>query len=327
MVDQSSDIPLCTEVERVDYGIEADCVFTVECNTKHFEVFIPASSTAGTIERSYLDRIEASNGTELDSVFEELYDVLAVKGQPWFRKFAGDRIDTRMLSDVIEPPVATLRMATVDGELQIIQDESSATDLNRSFYGIPYFASDLPTFPASDINLLETLKTDTVFKVSVRGSTMCAKIAARQSECQPMRREINILQRIRAEKKLANHVRIPSLVGLVVLESRILGFLMDYVETTSPVSNLAQYEMGSVTISDRKRWYDQVGGTLKWLHNISLVWGDVKAENVLVDRQGNAWVTDFGGSYTDGWVDQGLAGSKEDDLQGLERLMNFLLLE
>ncbi|PVH90164.1 hypothetical protein DM02DRAFT_684673 [Periconia macrospinosa] len=139
---------------------------------------------------------------------------------------------------------------------------------------------------------------------------MCAKGAMQQSQYQPIQREINALRRIR-EKTLADYVRIPSLIGLITSENGVLGFLMDYIVTIPRVPNIAWYKMGSITVSERKKWYHQVRDMLEWIHDISLVWGDIKAENVVIDEQGNAWVIDFGGSYTDVWVDQNLLESEK----------------
>ena len=74
----------------------------------------------------------------------------------------------------------------------------------------------------------------------------------------------------------------------------------------------------------RQRWASQIRETLAELHKAGIVWGDAKAENVLIDRENNAWVTDFGGGYTVGWVDAEKAGTVEGDLQGLERILNLL---
>ncbi|PVH94114.1 hypothetical protein DM02DRAFT_618852 [Periconia macrospinosa] len=329
MAIQPPEAPLPNRVWRIDYGIGADCVYTMECNHKYFDVSLSADSKAGTLERGYLDRIEANmdESSELDAVFEELSDIIAIKCQPWYRKFAGDLNTPKVLSDIVGPPVAILRMITVDGELQVVQDDNLASYANRAFYGISIDDfSDLPSYQLSDINLLEVLKTDTVFKVHVQGATMCAKVAMQQSKCQPIQREINALRRIREETP-ADYVRIPSLIGLITSEIGVVGFLMDYIKTIPPVPTIARYKMGSITVSERKKWYLQVRDMLEWIHDVSLVWGDIKAENVLIDEQGNAWIIDFGGSYTEGWVDQNLLESEEGDLQGLERLMHFLELE
>lgn len=77
-------------------------------------------------------------------------------------------------------------------------------------------------------------------------------------------------------------------------------------------------------ISSRRRWASQIDGSIKKLHQESIIWGDVKAENVPIDKNDDAWVIDFGGSYTPGWVDPEKAGSLEGDLQGLENIMGML---
>ncbi|KAF2018717.1 kinase-like protein [Aaosphaeria arxii CBS 175.79] len=326
--------PLTNRVHGIQYGVGADCVFTMVCNNKYFEVSLSADSKAGTLERGYLDRIEANldEASELDVIFEELGDIIAIKCQPWCRKFAGDLNAPKVLSDIVRPPVAFLRLATVDGELQVVQDDSSKRCTNRAFHGLSVDDfSDIPIYKLSEISLLEVLKTDAVFKVDVRRTTMCAKVAMRQSLCPPIRREINTLRRIQErrvqENTPADHHRIPSLIGLIVSENGVLGFLMEYIETVPPVSSLAWCKRESVTMRERKKWYCQVRDTLNWIHSMSLVWGDIKAENVLIDEEGNAWIIDFGGSYTDGWVDQHLVEKEEGDLQGLERLMKFLELQ
>ncbi|EXJ82201.1 hypothetical protein A1O3_06014, partial [Capronia epimyces CBS 606.96] len=68
----------------------------------------------------------------------------------------------------------------------------------------------------------------------------------------------------------------------------------------------------------------QIAQDLARLHQSGIVWGDVKPENVLIDKAAHAWLVDFGGSSTDGWVDKHLAETVEGDLQGLRRLGEFL---
>lgn len=66
----------------------------------------------------------------------------------------------------------------------------------------------------------------------------------------------------------------------------------------------------------------------KILHVVLLtcgaVLGDVKPDNVLIDTQDDAYIIDFGGGYTRGWVDKELANTAEGDLQGLQRISEFL---
>lgn len=46
---------------------------------------------------------------------------------------------------------------------------------------------------------------------------------------------------------------------------------------------------------------------------------------MLIDENDNAWITDFGGGYTRGWVDAEFAETMEGDLMGMEKLRKFLL--
>ncbi|KAK2924448.1 hypothetical protein FoTM2_014725 [Fusarium oxysporum f. sp. vasinfectum] len=55
---------------------------------------------------------------------------------------------------------------------------------------------------------------------------------------------------------------------------------------------------------------------IHWLHEEGIVWGDAKPDNVLIDKDENAWIIDFGGSYTPGWVDEDKAETFEGDYQG-----------
>jgi len=45
---------------------------------------------------------------------------------------------------------------------------------------------------------------------------------------------------------------------------------------------------------------------------------------VLIDENGNAMAIDFGGGFTDGWVDERNQGTVCEDLQGLEKIVSFM---
>ncbi|KAL7790614.1 hypothetical protein V8C43DRAFT_315944 [Trichoderma afarasin] len=74
----------------------------------------------------------------------------------------------------------------------------------------------------------------------------------------------------------------------------------------------------------KARWATQIKGTLEMLHHRNIIWGDVKAENILIDMNNNAWIIDFGGSYTVGWVEKDKAGTLKGDAQGLARILDIL---
>lgn len=62
------------------------------------------------------------------------------------------------------------------------------------------------------------------------------------------------------------------------------------------------------------------------LHQQGFIWGDVEVDNVLVDKDNQSWLIDFGGSWTEGWVEEHLAETRGGDIQGLRRLVKYLCL-
>lgn len=74
----------------------------------------------------------------------------------------------------------------------------------------------------------------------------------------------------------------------------------------------------------RRKWLDQITRSIEGLHACGVVWGDAKPDNVLIDSQDDAYLIDLGGGYTKGWVDQEVANTVEGDLQGLQRVSEFL---
>ena len=76
--------------------------------------------------------------------------------------------------------------------------------------------------------------------------------------------------------------------------------------------------------SARQRWASQLNTALAKLHKSGIVWVDVKAQNVLIDEDDNAWITDFGRGYTRGWVGEKMAGTVEGDLAGIAKLRDCI---
>ncbi|CRK31666.1 hypothetical protein BN1708_016006 [Verticillium longisporum] len=73
-----------------------------------------------------------------------------------------------------------------------------------------------------------------------------------------------------------------------------------------------------------EKWKNQVCCTVEALHTAGVIWGDVKADNVLIDENDDAWVTDFGGGYTEGWVKKESAGSLAGDAEGLTTILKTI---
>jgi serine/threonine protein kinase len=118
-------------------------------------------------------------------------------------------------------------------------------------------------------------------------------------------------------------VRVSRLLGVVEDEhmSRVVGILLSYIDCENMTLSCAT--RGSEhTLRDK--WLKQMTHSLHELHARQIVWGDAKPDNVLVDVHGDAYLIDFGGGYTRGWVEKEKVNIREGDLQGLKRIAAYL---
>lgn len=134
--------------------------------------------------------------------------------------------------------------------------------------------------------------------------------------------EITAYKRIR-EAAIDPEVRVPRLHGLVRDDRGIVfGLLLTYIDCRATTLTLAiRSEVPAVV---RCKWKDQISLAIDVLHEAGVVWGDVKAENVLVDVQNDAWVVDFGGGYPERWVENDSAGTLAGDVEGMANIVKYL---
>ncbi|KAK4671740.1 hypothetical protein QC764_0098350 [Podospora pseudoanserina] len=105
--------------------------------------------------------------------------------------------------------------------------------------------------------------------------------------------------------------------------TRLVGLLLTCIENRGTLKDLAPWS-DDCTNKDRLRWSRQIHHSVECLHNAGVIWGDAKPENVLIDMEGDAWLIDFGGSYTPGWVDEDKRETVEGDQQGVQRIDGWL---
>lgn len=131
---------------------------------------------------------------------------------------------------------------------------------------------------------------------------------------------------------MSTPVRIPSIIGYVEHDiedfaGEVAGILLQYVDADESMHFLCRPMDEGIEAPHEERknkWNQHINQTVKWFHEHNLIWGDAKADNVLIDGQDNAWLIDFGGGFTPGWVDEKKRNSAAGDLQGLERIAAFL---
>ena len=108
--------------------------------------------------------------------------------------------------------------------------------------------------------------------------------------------------------------------GVVRNGQEIVGMLFSWIEKKGV---LCRIRANDAPANVRRRWTDQISQSLQVLHEHGIVWSDAKAENILIDQEDNAWIIDFGGSYTLGWDGKDKAGTIEGDKQGLEKILDM----
>ncbi|KAF4990706.1 hypothetical protein FDECE_14269 [Fusarium decemcellulare] len=116
--------------------------------------------------------------------------------------------------------------------------------------------------------------------------------------------------------------RVPQLRGYI--EGPNTGFVIGFLRQWIPGKRLSDVDVLGTGLDKRKKWMRQIRETLARLHEIDVIWGDGKASNIIIDDNDDAWLIDFGGGFTDGWVSQELAGTIEGDKQAETKLEIFL---
>ncbi|KAG4293577.1 hypothetical protein FPRO06_00162 [Fusarium proliferatum] len=140
---------------------------------------------------------------------------------------------------------------------------------------------------------------------------------------QHAREELTTLKKIiEAQIPPAPEAYICRVIGVVREGDGLLGMLFTWI----PSKGVLSRARASVSPPElRKRWASQIHGSVDLLHQKGIMWGDAKAANVLIDQNDDAWVVDFGGGYTMGWVDEDKAGTFEGDRQGLAKILDMLV--
>lgn len=184
---------------------------------------------------------------------------------------------------------------------------------------------DVPWYPAKDAIVLRESDEIAPFRpsqVRIGNENFFLKMV---DPTQPTmtRREIGSLKQIE-NKGLHKQFRVPLIKGLLGFEkskTEMMGFIMTEIEDPTPLTQLLDEE---VPQKKRGAWAKESERIVNILHENELVWGDAKADNFMVDKHDNLWIIDFGGSYTDGWVDQDLMETEAGDDMGLGRIVNAL---
>ncbi len=135
-------------------------------------------------------------------------------------------------------------------------------------------------------------------------------------------REIDILSQIHCSGKFDPPYRTSRLAGLVVWGDDnvyLMGFLLGYIE-----GDTLDQQIEAASMATRLKWFRQVQATVGRLHELGVVWGDVKPDNVMINGQGDAVIVDFGGGYTPEYIEPELQQTLQGDLMGLDHMADVM---
>lgn len=287
---------------------------------------LPEGSSGNGIEIDFLrrlDSIEELNDIQKQWKAEiELGDYVKSIIEPILSALSPPIRKRCTLDKVLNPERVDLRLVTIEGHLQLIKhtsDRSRSFDL--SFRTSPNIT--VPFYEPSQIEVLCKILPNRILKVRINQEIFCCKLAVLGFS--NLIREVEVLDELN-RVQLHPSSRVPRLRGLVGSSGSAIGLLMDYVDASEQAVPLGYFEkrIEEVTSTRRETWAKQIKDTLNDLHRNGIVWGDAKPNNILLDRNDNIWISDFGGSRTEGWVDVEHRETRQGDEQGLQRILSFL---
>ncbi|KAF2723051.1 hypothetical protein K431DRAFT_337633 [Polychaeton citri CBS 116435] len=223
-------------------------------------------------------------------------------------------------------------LKTQDGNLAAVEEKKTKALEERITALIPclqlpkyILGLKIPLIKASELELTQTSDSPAPFHPSG------AKIGSRRyfvklvdvSDPQPTKRELHLLKRIE-KLGLNKQFNVPLVEGLIAYGNRknqIMGFLQTEIIDPKPLTQMLD---SKVPQDKRDAWAREAKRIKDILHENRIVWGDAKADNFMVDKHDKLWIIDFGGSYTEGWIDPELSETREGDDMGVERIANGL---
>lgn len=247
------------------------------------------------------------------------------------------------LHDLLFPQTSHFRLEAVAKRLTLIpisasdaygrtysdDDNNNSHKLGEDGEEINLDAS-LPNYSSEKIKVLEQFVrgAGTVCLVQVDGRRMLCKARYDGLRDYNIQREIECLQKVsQAFPGGAQRPYIPTLLGYVThpRSGVVLGFLREWLSSKDSLEDLNRSGFPGLQKDTREKWGRQIKETVDSLHKVDIVWGDAKPSNVVIDDLNNdAWLIDFGGGWTEGWVDKNLQNTKAGDQQAVERMLKFL---
>ncbi|RDL30717.1 Protein kinase-like (PK-like) [Venustampulla echinocandica] len=308
--------------------------FTIVCNSKRFVVAVwpgplPDDQTTSLLSR-YSKAVLADDEEEIQNVQDKIDDIIYEAGWQRFARLApaienGSPRSPIDLHSRLNPETFYFRLV-IDGENTDIVQESPPPPKFRPFHLDIKFESNLPRYSAREVFVAKKLPgTGFIAKVSVNGQDMCCKVGT-PIYGKAVQREYECLQKI-AVSKHASSIRAPKLIGFIFDDDGgIIGILEEFIPHARTLGRMEGIQ--AISGGRRRKWAEQIRQSIDLLHEIGVVWGDGKPDNILINSEtDDSCLVDFGGSFTDGWVDVELKETCRGDEQAVKKIIDFLAID
>ncbi|KAF5586078.1 kinase subdomain-containing protein [Fusarium pseudocircinatum] len=309
---------------------DTDSELVVMCKDKRFVINLSADnfSESPKLKERYLFFLQVAEEFELDGVtVEDFWDWIVDPLRPIFRELpTPDQAAPQTLDGFFNPETLVYTFQTVSDE-RIPQLDSDAE--YRSPFGISVpdeLCASWKSFDLSEVRICHENvvgpPSHTPHKVVLNDGAMAFLKLARRGDTQFLKNELDTYGKIE-RAQLDDKVKISRLHGLVRNNGGVIfGLLLTYIDCKRVTLSCAVKPGTEVSL--RERWAAQVQEVVGRLHDSGIIWGDGKPDNVLIDVNNNAWLIDFGGGYTEGWVPKTLAGTMEGDRIALEKILEYI---
>jgi len=347
-------------VVRCSTGTDEDGAdITFDFNGKRMKVSLfPMASTlehkSPTENRliCLLGKSVEADSDEYEDIMDKVIQAILDAGRPLFIKAAppstasdglrARTAETITVQSYLFPETIDFRFQTINSIPTVFPIHSDEANTLPDVGPDPDFEPDsyridmkLPRYSAADLVPLQVLLEGGNFmaKVEIDGRDMVCKAFCQGLEDPGLIQELASISLIQQKAALEGgsglsntQIRVPKLVGYITHAETgaTLGMLREWIPAGNRGDTLRDVDVSTVSVEIRQRWAEQIRGMVNWLHEIDIVWGDGKPSNVVIDQADNAWLIDFGGGWTEGWVDEEFAGTERGDDQAVERIAKFL---
>ncbi|XP_055310689.1 cAMP-dependent protein kinase catalytic subunit PRKX [Sitodiplosis mosellana] len=199
-------------------------------------------------------------------------------------------------NDLDESEIEDLEEETTDEdeseEENSDDDESTASDNN--IIGYTNEAQSRSCYALEDFQLLKTIGTGTFGRVCLcldqKTNKYCAmKILAKSDVIR-----LKQVEHVKNEKSILTEIHHPFIVNLIwfTKDDFCLYMLFEYIVGGELFTYLRN--AGKFSNSTANFYASEIILALEYLHTLSIVYRDLKPENLLIDREGHLKITDFG---------------------------------